>query len=145
MLSRDCNGTAAHGLSKCIKHRNPQSTSRETTTVHDHEWDSTVQRAGKEGRALSLYKKTQIGYTQYVDSDVYVALRRQWMDHTQSAVSRTSLMPACRMLQEPVSSTMLSTECLNAEPFTGSPQSHSCFESSNGLLGEVLTKRSGHP
>ena len=45
---------------------------------------------------LSLYKKTQIGYTQYVDNDVYVddvdddeagagahffALRRQWMDH----------------------------------------------------------------
>ena len=69
----------------------------------------------------------------------------QWMDHSQSAVSRPSLSTACRMLQESVSSTMLSTECLNAEPFTWGPQSHSCFESSNVLLDEVLTKRCGHP
>ena len=51
---------------------------------------------------LSLYKKPQIGYTQYVDNDVYVddvdadeagagATVDQWMDHWQRAVSRTSL------------------------------------------------------
>ena len=46
------------------------------------------------------------------------------MDHSQSAVSRTSLSTACRMLQEAVSRTILSTECLDAEPFTWRPQ---CF------------------
>ena len=106
---------------------------------------------------LSLYKKTQIGYTQYVDNDVYVdvyvdndvytqyGLRRQWMDHSQSAVSRTSLSTACRMFREAVSRTMLSTECLNAEPFTWGPQCLPCVESSNVLLREVLTKGFGHP
>ena len=69
----------------------------------------------------------------------------QWMDHSQSAVSRTSLSTACRMLQESVSRTMLSTECLNAEPFTWGPQCLPCVESSNVLLDEVLTKGSGHP
>ena len=69
----------------------------------------------------------------------------QWMDHSQSAVSRTSLSTACRMLQESVSSTMLSTECLNAEPFTWGPQCLPCVESSNVLLHEVLTKGSGQP
>ena len=42
----------------------------------------------------------------------------QWMDHSQSAVSRTSLSTACRMLRESASTTMLSTECLNAERTT---------------------------
>ena len=69
----------------------------------------------------------------------------QWMDHSQSAVSRTSLSTACRMLRESVSRTMLSTECLNAEPFTWGPQCLPCVESSNVLLDEVLTKGSGHP
>ena len=69
----------------------------------------------------------------------------QWMDHSQSAVSRTSLSTACRMLRESVSRTILSTECLNAEPFTWGPQCLPCVESSNVWLHEVLTKGSGHP
>ena len=73
------------------------------------------------------------------------ALRKQRMDRSESAAPRTSPSTACRILQESVSSTMLSTECLNAEPFTGTPQSHPFFESSNVLLDEVLTKGRGHP
>ena len=103
---------------------------------------------------LSLYKKTQVAYTQYVDIDVYVddvdddeagagahlfALRRQWIDHSQSRgqsfllnVSRLQ-STACRLLFDSVSRTNLSTECLP------------CFESSNALLDEVLPKGCGHP
>ena len=115
---------------------------------------------------LSLYKKTQVAYTQYVDNDVYVddvdddeagagahffALRRQWMDHSQSRgqsfllnVSRLQ-STACRLLFDSVSRTNLSTECLNAEPFKSGPECLPCFESSNVLLDEVLPKGCGHP
>ena len=44
-----------------------------------------------------------------------------------------------------MSSTKLSTECLNAEPFTWGPQCLPCVESSNVLLDEVLTKACGPP
>ena len=108
---------------------------------------------------LSLYKKRAIGYTQHVANDVYVddvdddeagacvflfCTVDQWMGHSQSAVSRTSLSTACRMLRESVSRTMFSTECLNAEPFKRGPQCLPCVESSNALLHDVLTKGSGH-
>ena len=66
-------------------------------------------------------------------------------DQSQSAVSRTSLSTACQTLRESVSCTSLSTECPNAEPFTRSPECLPCVESSNVLLGEVLTNGSGLP
>ena len=99
---------------------------------------------------LSLDRKTQIRYTQYVDNDVYVddvftfAMRKQWMDRSESAAPRTSPSTACRILHESVSSTMLSTECLNAEPFTLGPQCLPCVASSNVWFHEVLTKGPGH-
>ena len=59
----------------------------------------------------------------------------------QSAVSRTSLSTACRMLEESVSRTLLSSESLNAEPFTWGPQCMPRVESSTGLLHEVMAKK----
>ena len=122
---------------------------------------------------LSLYKKTQIGYTQYVDNDVYLddvvdddeAGAGAYFLHCEGMDSQTNIKQggqtngwiirrlqcrrqhstSCRMLQEPVSRTMLSTEYLNAEPFTRGPQCQPSSQSSNVLLDEVLTKDCGPP
>ena len=63
----------------------------------------------------------------------------------QKSVSLARLSTAWRMLQNSASGTMLSSECLNAEPFTRDLQYLPCVQPSNVLFDEVLTEWSGDP